>query len=216
MSDIAKIPLVQGEQVWTLLRTDRDGATADQIGASVGDFMRWVLRNAATAGTGITDLNGVIQTGTKEWRVGGARPVTLTSVERTRPNYAAGHTIASRETYPGAGLPTVNGQTPWWVTIRFWWRPASTTVDWPSLVARVGSLTGLNVADYSIDQADWTLDRSIVPRVPIADPGDATWTESQAKRAEDVATSILGTGGKVLGGLAVLTLAYVLIRTMRR
>lgn len=216
MADIAKIPLVQGEQIWVLIRTDRDGATADQIGSSVGDFMRWVLRNAAQAGTDITDLHQVIQTGPNEWRVGAARPVTLVSVERARPSYPVGQTIASRETYPGDGLPTVNGQTPWWVTIRFWWRAASTTVEWPSLIARVGSLTGFNIADYSIDQADWTLDRAIVPKAPVKDPGDATWAQAQEHRAEAAASSILGTGGKVVAGLAVVTVVYLAIRAARR
>lgn len=216
MADIAKIPLVQGEQIWVLIRTDRDGATAAQIGASVGDFMRWVLRNAAQAETGITDLHQVIQTGTNEWRIGAARPIALVSVDRERPSYPAGKTIASRETYPGDGLPTVNGQTPWWVTIRFWWRAASTTVEWPSLVARVGSLTGLNLADYSIDQADWTLDRSIVPTAPVTDPGDTTWGQAQEHRIEVAASNILGTGGKIVAGLAVVTVVYLAIRASRR
>lgn len=216
MADIAKIPLVQGEQIWVLIRTDRDGATSDQIGASVGDFMRWILRNAAQAGTGITDLHQVIQTGPNEWRVGAARPISVISVERSRPSYPAGTTIAARETYPGDGIPTVNGETPWWVTIRFWWRAASTTVEWPSLVARVGSLTGFNIADYSIDQADWTLDRAIVPNAPVKDPGDQTWTVAQGKRVENAASTIFDTGTKVVGGIAVLAVVYVLIRAARR
>ena len=212
----ASMPLVAGEQIWVLIRTDRDGASADEVGASVGNFMRWVLRNAAAAGTGITDLQQVVQTGPNEWRVGAARPVSVVSVSRTRPTYPTGKVVASRETYPGDGIPTVNGQTPWWITIRFWWRAASTTVEWPSLVARVGSLTGLNLADYSIDQADWTLDRSIVPSQPVADPGDATWSATQAKRVGDAATGIIGVGGKVVGGIALLAIAYIAIRAASR
>lgn len=216
MSDIASIPLLQGEQIWILLRTDRDGASADEIADSVGDFMRWTLRNAAAGGTGLTDLQQVIKTGDNEWRVGAARPVTVVSVAQTRPTYPDGKTIAARESYPGDGIPTVNGQTPWWVTIRFWWRAASTTVEWPSLIARVGSLTGLNLADYTVDQADWTLDRAIVPAAKATDPGDATWSQAQGKRIEQAASGILSGGVKVLGGLALLTGAYFIIRSRLR
>ncbi len=216
MADIASIPLEQGEQIWVLLRTDRDGASAAEVGASVGDFMRWILRNAKVAGTGITDLQQVIKTGENEWRVGAARPVKMISVSRARPDYPAGRIIAAREAYPGEGIPTVNGQQPWWVTIQFWWRAATTTVEWPSLVARVGSLTGLNLADYSIDQADWTLDRAIVPSVTAKDPGDASWSEVQAQRVGEAASGVLSVGGKVLGGVAVLGVGYLLIRSRLR
>jgi hypothetical protein len=210
------MPLMQGEQIWILIRTDRDGASAAEIAASIGDFMRWVLRNAKVTATGITDLQQVISTGTNEWRVGAARPVAMISVEKTRPNYPAGQTIASRETYPGMGIPTVAGQQPWWVTIRFWWRAATTTIEWPSLVARVGSLTGFNLADYSIDQADWTLDRAIVPAQPVADPGDATWAAAQGTRVEEVASNILSAGPKVVGALALVGIVYLFLRSRSR
>lgn len=216
MGEIATIPLVQGEQIWVLIRTDRDGASADEIGRSVGNFMRWILRNAAQGGTGITDLHQLIQTGANEWRVGAARPIELVAVDRARPRYAAGQVIAAREQYPGEGIPTVNGQTPWWITMRFWWRAQSTTVEWPSLVARVGSLTGLNLADYSIDQADWTLDRAIVPHTRIPDPGDASWSAAQEQRIETVASRVLASAPKIVIGLTLVTVVYLGIRAMRR
>jgi len=216
MADIASMPLEQGEQIWVLLRTDRDGASAAEVGDSVGDLMRWVLRTAKTAGTGITDLIQLVKTGDNEWRVGAARPIQVISVERARPTYPAGKIIATRETYPGEGIPTVSGQQPWWVTIRFWWRGATTTVEWPSLIARVGSLTGLNLADYTIDQADWTLDRAIVPVAKVADPGDATWGQVQGKRIEQAASTMLSGGAKVVGGVALVAVVYLIIRSRLR
>lgn len=216
MADIGSMPLEQGEQIWVLLRTDRDGASAAEVADSVGDFMRWILRKAKTAETGITDLIQVVKTGDNEWRVGAARPVQVVSVDRSRPTYPAGKTIAAREAYPGDGIPTVSGKQPWWVTIRFWWRAPTTTVEWPSLLARVGSLTGLNLADYTIDQADWTLDRAIVPTSKVEDPGDATWGQAQGKRIEQAASTILSGGAKVVGGIALVTIVYVIVRSRLR
>jgi hypothetical protein len=213
MADISRIPIKQGEQVWVLIRTDRDGASADDIASSLGGFMRFVLANAGTAATGLTDMPQVISTGQKEWRVGAARPIQLMSIDRERPIYPAGKTFASRELYPGEGIPTVNGDKPWWVTLRFWWRAGETDIEWPTLIAHVGSLTGFNVADYTIDRADWVLDRAIMPTLTAKDPGDATWAEVQGKRVAEAAGSIAGTGVKVLGGVAVATALILLLKS---
>jgi hypothetical protein len=207
MADIPNIKLPQGEQIWVMLRTDRDGASEGQIADSIGDLMRWVLREAKSDETGITDLHQVISTGKNEWRVGSARPVQLISISKDRPTYPTGEILAAREQYPGEGIPTVAGDKPWWVVVRLWWRGSSTEVQWPSLIARVGSLTGFNVADYGVDQADWTLDRAIVPTQKAADPGAATWGKTQTGRVEESAgqaLSVAGTALKVVVGVAVV------------
>lgn len=210
----------QGEQVWVMLRTDRDGASEQQVADSIGDLMRWVLREAKSDETGITDLHQVISTGKNEWRVGSARPVQLVSIGRDRPAYPVGVVLAAREQYPGEGIPTVNGTTPWWVVVRFWWRGSATEVQWPSLIARVGSLTGLNVADYGVDQADWTLDRAIVPALTAIDPGDATWGATQTERVEEAAAEALtaaGTVAKVVTGVVVLAgLGWLISKAVER
>ncbi len=216
MALIPTIKLPQGEQYWVLLRTDRDGASAEQVGDSVGDLFRWVLRNAQAAGTGITDLNQVFSTGKNEWRVGAARPIQLVSVGQQRPDYPVGKVIASRETYPGDGIPTVAGKAAWFVVVRFWWRASDTEVQWPSLIARVGSLTGFNLADYGVDQADWTLDRAIIPTTTTVDPGDATWGQVQAQHIGQAVGS-LATGAKVVTGVVVLAaIAYLASKVAKR
>jgi len=216
MTDIASIPIEQGEQVWVFMRTDRDGASADEIASSIGDLMRWVLRNAKTAETGIADLHQVVSTGDREWRVGAARPVQLVSVGHQRPTYPMGKTIAARENYPGDGIPTVSGTNPWWVVVRFWWRAAKTEVQWPTLLAAVGSLTGFNVAAYTIDQADWALDRAIVPAATDKDPGDASWGTVQGARAAQAAGTVLSVSGKVLGVVALAAAVVVVLRARMR
>ncbi len=207
MADIPSIKLPQGEQIWVMLRTDRDGASEEQIADSIGNLMRWVLREAKSDETGITDLHQVVSTGKNEWRVGSARPVQLISISKDRPSYPTGQVLAAREQYPGEGIPTVAGDKAWWVVVRLWWRGSSTEVQWPSLIARVGSLTGFNVADYGVDQADWTLDRAIVPAQKTADPGAATWGQTQGRRVEESAGQALsaaGTALKVVVGVAVV------------
>ena len=216
MTEISTIPLVQGEQVWVFARTDRDGASAEEIAGSVGDLFRWVMRNAKTSETGLSDLHQVISTGEHEWRVGAARPIQLVSVDRQRPPYPPGKVIASRETYPGEGIPFVSGTSPWFVVVRFWWRAATTEIQWPSLIARVGSLTGLNVADYTIDDADWVLDRAIVPASTAKDPGDATWGKQQEDRAIEAAGTALAVGGKTVGLLAFAAAVFLLLRARMR
>ena len=218
MADIPTIKLPAGEQYWVMIRTNRDGASADQIASSVGNLFRWVLRTAKANETGITDLNQVIPTGTNEWRVGSARPIQLVSVSHDRPSpFPAGTVVATRATYPGPGIPTVSGDDPWWVVVRFWWRGPATEVEWPSLLARVGSLTSLHLADYAVDQTDWTLDTALVPTEKHADPGQQTWGEAQTENVKETASKVAGTAVKVVAGVTVAAaVTAILITILKR
>lgn len=186
----ATIPLRQGRNVWRLWRTDRDGASQDQVIETVGAAMVQFLRP-----TGPSDPWDVIRTREKPptWRIGAARPVELRALEQhergtTGPSMGTpseSGVLAERMSYPGKVLPTVRGQRPWWVLVDLWWRKPDTTIPWPGF--RVGVL---GQRWRTVVDADWVLERAeFVPGAAetLPDPGDETSLEEHAEHAAELA-----------------------------
>ena len=173
-----RLPVVAGEQVWRLLRTDRDGATREEVLAMVGPAMHHLLHEAGEQFASIDPWQLVVETddqGVKrhEWRIGAARPIVAVDAQQSDlllPK--ASRVLGSRVSTPGAELPTVVGQRPWRIIVRFWWRQPDSSVDYPGY-----AVNAVGWHDYRLTDADWLLDKAIVPAVPDPDPGADTFGE---------------------------------------
>lgn len=200
-----QIPVVPGEQVWLLVRTDRDGVSASEIVDMAGPAMLRFLRPAH----GTAEPWEIISTGTGEYRIGPARPIKIEAVTKERPELPAGRLLADRQTAFPDIIPTVRATLPWWVLVRFWWRAPASSTDFPAL--RVDWLGGRH---YELAGADWLLDRAvqIPPEQASPDPGEESWGEVQWRRTEN----LVKVGGASLFGLGLLAAAGYLWVTRRK
>jgi hypothetical protein len=108
-----------------------------------------------------------------EWRIGAARPIVAVDArQEDLPLPAAARVLGSRATTSGPALPTVVGQRPWRIVVRFWWRQPDSSVDYPAY-----AVTSVGWHTYTLEGADWLLDRAVVPQIPDPDPGAATFGE---------------------------------------
>jgi len=184
------IPLKEGEQVWELLASDKFGLSPDELISDkvhgLGVVLDAVLSRAAAGQPSAPAPWQEIGTGNNTFRVGSARPVEVLSITHAPAN-TPGKVIADRNTYAGVGIPTVLGQTPWYVTIRVWWRAPDTTVPWPAFTSLFPALPDLD----EVNGAEWVLWRAVLPVKPTTDPGDQSWGTAQAERAASVGASIL-------------------------
>lgn len=226
MSERPQIPLVPGEQWWRLIRTPRDGASAEEIAGMMGPAMQRFFRSASSSnpweiystGSAPCELNGQPSI-CEEFRIGSVRPVRTVAIARADwrdssaiPDLPSGTVLADKDWLDP--LPTVelgNAPDPWWIVLRFWWREPPATVDYPAL-----KVSWAGGRSWDIDRADWILDRAIQPEQPAPDPGDATWGGSQAERVIDAGSRVLVTSMTVFyGGIGALALAWILTRRRR-
>ena len=210
MAPRVTIPVVQGPQVWRLLRTDRDGASAAEIPQMAAAAVRWFVRGVGTAGSERGPLHELVPTAPNTWRFGWVRPLRVLSVSHGEPRTPVGTLLASRSTTVPATVPSVRGQNPWWVLVEFWWRAPDARIEYPGL------REGILGRAYELDGADWVLDRAIRPKAAV-EPGDKTWTDAQGARAAAAAASVgPGLARVIQGGvgLGVLVLLYLLSRKL--
>lgn len=208
---MARVPLRPGEQVWRLLRTDRDGASATEIPDMAAATVRYWVRGVGTAGSERGPLWELVPTGPGEWRFGWVRPFRVVAVSHQATSLPAGRVVGDRM-HAGAELPTVRGTNPWYVTVRFWWRGPAAEIEYP------GHREGILGRSRALIGADWTLDTAILPATEQPDPGDQTWNEATGKRAEEAAAAVTSSLGRtVLGGLGLgaLVLVYLIAKQLR-
>jgi hypothetical protein len=130
--------------------------------------------------------------GNPTWRIGAARPVELTAMKRYGVGVAAtgpsmgvprgSRVLATRNKYPGKGIPTVRGKAPWWIVVDLWWRKPDTSLPWPGFRVDWGIRTD------TVHDADWVLERAVhVPakRETKPDPGDETAAETHSTHAAE-------------------------------
>lgn len=206
-----RVPVVRGENVWRLLRTDRDGATEQEVLRMVGPAMHHMLHEAGEQFADIDPWQIVVQTTPEgqplnEWRIGAARPIVAVRAARGRmPPFgipAASRVLGTRARTEGPTLPQVAGERPWWILVRFWWRQNDTSVRFPGY--RVDPV-GWHTVDW--DNMDWLLDKAIVPLVATADPGAETFGEVVTPPVLETvkkAARVGGTAVAVLAGIALL------------
>ena len=203
-----KLPVIQGEQYWRLIRTDRDGASREEILRMVGPFMAFALSEVSTGGP----QEKVIKTGDLEWRIDKARPIQALDASQELLALPEGTTLGDRKSIDPKIIPTVRATKAWYVTVRFWWRGSSTEVTYPRQQV---SAVGIATAGPLGAQSDWLLDRAITPAQPDPDPGDATWgevIEEQTKETVKQVASAITFGAMGLVGVAAgLGLLYLLI-----
>jgi hypothetical protein len=215
-----RVQVVQGENVWLLVRTDRDHATRDEVLAMVGPAMHHMLHEAGEQFADIDPWQIVIPTTPdgkelpNEWRIGAARPIVAVEAERgaVRPFAlpAAQTVLWKRLWYEGEGVPLVKATVPWWILVRFWWRHDSADVAMPGY--RVNAIGWHESGPADLKEADWLLETAIVPLAKLADPGAQTWGEEMIPRAgktiKDAATA--GLPWALLVGLVAVggVLAY--------
>lgn len=194
------IRIVQGPQRWLLVRTDRDGASAEEVADMLAGFLQYIFRQLGA------DALEIFETGDHEWRIGQARPVRFVSPPTKDTLFlSTGTKIA--DSMDLDVFPTVSGERPWFMVVEIWWRGVQTEVRWPAL-----KVSGLGWREWSLDRADWLLLQSRIPDAPPADPGDQTWGESVEASAIAVAKKA-GNWGLGLGaGLLALLGASLLLR----
>jgi len=190
-----RVRVVQGVNVWRLLRTDRDGASATEIPQMAAAAVRWFLRGKTAQG----GLHELVKTGKNQWRFGAVRPLQVLKVSHL-PTEARGVVLADRHRVPGTA-PSVRAQRPWIVLVRFWWRKPDARIPFP------GMTEGLMGREYQLNGADWLLDRAVTPKGDVPDPGDKTWGEVTTEAAADAAGQVMAGIGGV--GLAVLLGLYL-------
>jgi len=210
-----KLPVIQGEQYWRLLRTDRDGASRDEILKMVGPFMAFALSEAiAKASGGLTagPEQKVIKTGNLQWRIEQARPIEALDAGHDLLGLPEGTALGDRKQADPSIIPTVRATKAWYIIVRFWWRGSTTEVSWPR--QQVSSL-GIAIPGPLGASSDWLLDRAITPAQPDQDPGDATWGEAVEENITTTVKEVAQTVGSwATTGLAVvagLGLLYLLI-----
>lgn len=210
MADRATIVVKQGPNVWRLLRTDRDGASAGEIPQMAAAAVRWFVRGVGTAGSERGPLHELVNVGPNEWRFGWVRPLRVLSVAQSEPPTPVGQFIADRARSVPGTVPTVRGQKPWWVMVQFWWRAPDARIEYPAM------REGLFGRSYELNGADWLLDRAVVP--PVApDPGNQTWNEAQGAKAEAAVKAAGETLGRTLNiglGFGALALLYFLAKKL--
>lgn len=203
-----KLPVIQGEQYWRLIRTDRDGASREEILRMVGPFMAFALSEVSTGGP----QEKVIKTGELEWRIDKARPIQALDVSQELLSLPEGTTLGDRKTAASSIVPTVRATKAWYITVRFWWRGSSTEISYPR--QQVSKL-GIATAGPLGAQSDWLLDRAIAPAQPGADPGDATWGEVVEEQVtttvKQVAVAVASWGMTAVVALAGVGVLYLLI-----
>lgn len=169
------IRIVQGPQRWLLVRTDRDGASADEVAGMLAGFLQFLFRQLGA------DALEIFETGKHEWRIGQARPVRFVNLPTKDTLFlATGTKIA--DSMDLDVFPTVSGERPWFMVVELWWRGVQTDVRWPAL-----KVSGLGWREWSLDRADWLLLQSRIPDATGSDPGDATWGASVEASALEVA-----------------------------
>lgn len=212
MNNSDAVRIVQGENVWRILRTDRDGASRGEVLEMAGQFMRWALAPANQTG----EPWELLSTGDLEWRVGAARPILALEAGHTPQPLPAGTPMGDRRFAVPDTIPTVRGQRPWFLLVRFYWRAPSVTVPWPSLLV---STLGFRSREHN--GADWTLDRAVAVAAPSElEEDDRTWGEDQAERAKNAAKELVS-GGTSLVKVAVIVagtvgVVYALSRVLPR
>ena len=202
-----KIAIRKGRNVWRMLRTDRDGASAAEIPQMAAAAVRYVIRGLDAAGSERGPLHELTSTGPREWRFGWVRPLRVLSVKH-EPQPVRGTVLADRQRTVPRTVPSVRGQKPWYILLEFWWRAPDALIDYP------GFREGLFGRSYELNGADWVLDYAVHVREG-KDPGDKTWSTAQGKAARELAAkagSALGSTLLGVGGLAALVLLYLISR----
>lgn len=211
----ATIPLKQGHNYWRLLRTDRDGASRNEVIETTGPAVSKMLRPIGVQ-EGPWEI---FRTGQDppEWRIGDARPVQLRQLVRAtgapeKGPAIPGRVLATRMRYPGDTLPTVKGQKPWWVVVDIWWRRPDVTVYWPGF-----RVNWMGTRIRTVIDADWVLDEaSWVPESEETDedPGDETSLEAHGERISAAAGKALKIALPPIAAIGVATVAgYFIVKS---
>jgi hypothetical protein len=199
-----KIPVMPGLNAWRFIRTDRDGASRDEILNMVGPIMAFCLSEAMTSGP----QEKVIKTGELQWRAGAARPIVALDASRDLIALPAGKVIADRKYALPDRIPTVRGSAPWYVTLSFWWRADQREITYP---AQVVSALGLASHGELGSSSDWLLDQAVVPVAADADPGDQTWGDVVSGQALATVKQVGAFVGNTLAVVAVVALGGALV-----
>lgn len=212
MANEPTIRLVQGCQRWLIVRTDRDGASEEEIAGMLAGFLQFVFRQLGA------DALEIFETGDHEWRIGAARPVRyVVRPTKTIQVLTAGESIADSlllDTFAN-----IEAQTPWYMIVEVWWRGPDTVIRWPAL-----KVIGIGFREWTLDRADWLLLQSRRPFNAQVDPGDQTWGEAVTDEALD---ALKGVGERIkeetssvvkvsLGTAAVLAIVYYLATRKKR
>ena len=166
------VPVRAGWNTWTLARTDRDGASPEQVRqtaiAAVARALR-PLQGAPLPHELLIEPDGVS-------RIGNARPLRVLSVAPwDAPSIgASGQVLADAQAlYP---LPYVTASRPWRVVVDFAWRGPDGSVPWPAWRKDIVGHTERSSFDGGAGD-DWLLWESVYRGAADAG-GGMTWSEA--------------------------------------
>jgi hypothetical protein len=207
MANPGTVKVVQGANLWQVLRTDRDGASQDEIPQMAAAMVRWTLREVDQS-----PLYELTRTGPNEWTFGSVRPLAVAHVSHSAQSFPRNSIVlGTRYTSVPGTVPTVRGESPWYVLLSFMWRKPSVSIPWP------GVSEGLFGRKDEVNGADWVLQeaRTMVGQ----DPGDATWMAKMGKHAESAAKSATSDLERVAlaagAGIGLVLLLYFALSSRR-
>jgi hypothetical protein len=130
------LPVVRGHNLWVLARTDRDGATAEEVRETAGAVLARKLGQASPFGTrSVFEHLSVPGSDASRYVIGAARPVVVTA---SQPDTVEEAMRLSRPEGELLGrhlecdvVRSVNAERPWIVVAEFDWRAPSTQIPWP-------------------------------------------------------------------------------------
>lgn len=169
------VTIAPGRNFWTFARTDRDGATEEDVRQSAVALM-WRLLGDGTPYELLPIPSAPGVTGAV---IGAARPVVISAVRGSQfPALQEGQLVGRAQDCPE--LQLVKASKPWFVYVGFDWRSGATTIPWPAL-----EVSALGLRSWGPgDQLDWLLFEA---RHAGAGGEDTTWATEWAKKAQEVA-----------------------------
>lgn len=212
-----RVTIAHGRNRWTLVRTNRDAPTVDEVIQTTGAVLRRFLGNASPLATRgffevIQDPHtpGVLGS----FIIGAARPVDIVYVSQdppTREMQSLGGILGRSQDCKKVRL--VKSNNPWFVVVDFDWRGEAVQIPWP---ARAVDIFGDQ--QEQTHSLDWLLAeaRLLSPKTQKPDTTLAAEFSSEAKRLAKEAAAFIDRNLKpdpgnfvIVAGIATaLLLAY--------
>lgn len=171
------VKVVSGRNMWLLARTDRDGASEEDVLQSAVAFLQTVIGEQAKPYELIQIPDGRTDVATAV--IGNARPVVVTAKRGPKGGLPPGPplqgVLQSRQ-QDCDEIYTVKATRPWWVKVGFDWRASDRTIPWPRL--RVNAI-GLRDRETQFDN-DWLL---VEYRYAGETGEDISWGDAMIKEA---------------------------------
>lgn len=177
-----ELTIHSGRNTWLLARTDRDGATEEEVLQSAVAFMHEVIGDPLKPYETIQLPDGRDDVATAI--VGNARPMVLSAYRGDKSGIYDGRPLPGgtvRRAQDCAEDYRVRATRPWWVRVAFDWRASDKVIRWPALEVNWWGYRSRGANP----EADWILAEARYVGPEMAD--DRTWGGEMLKGASEAA-----------------------------